>query len=671
MDLIRGVNLDTGGSSGAGKSAIGLAIAYVLDVGMPFAAKDQRCWYGTGAMSVALTLIASDGIHKVSRGSQYSLTGPDGKSVTGAQAVAEGLKRLFGVYPDMLGPLVYKPQSKSGRFLWMDPADKRDFLAKVLNLQELEEVATNARLNVGPLAEKAQTAEYRLKAADDLVRNLAIKLTVETVDEGPLTDTLAKVDADLQAAEAAARRLETDEGPLAAQRQLVQREAEAPYLEREAAADAARKEFVVAVPQELSAALQSGENRLMDLRRRDQDVAAAVSAQRNQLAAQIGRGQAELAQRPRLFQEQEAKRAELKKMEAEVCPTCERPGWKENTSRRRQLEDRLAAIAGELSGLEQQERILEANRVMAVGMVHKLDPKIDAFQQVVTNIRQQIDATREGQRLQQLALADAWRLAQDERRAAGQLAVQNFDAQTGALRRQYKLALDRVGILRGKHSEATLALKLTKQENERRQRDYLSRKAELAAAEVALETARGEALDSAQTVAAERDLVVMVRGFLTAIFDEILAAISDRANAILGAVANTAHVNLRFFTEAINGKGETRQQITTACTVGGFEADLESGNSGGMFSSVDLAVDRALAEIIGERSNCRPGWVFLDEAWEGLDAVSKESCMEMLRKRSEDQLILVIDHGAETKELFDQTIDVKFSNGISTVADAA
>jgi ABC-type Mn2+/Zn2+ transport system ATPase subunit len=117
----------------------------------------------------------------------------------------------------------------------------------------------------------------------------------------------------------------------------------------------------------------------------------------------------------------------------------------------------------------------------------------------------------------------------------------------------------------------------------------------------------------------------------------------------------------------VTQKGTIRKEIKPIITIGGYEAPLESGLSGGMYSAVELAVDLAAGRVISQRSGVQPGWLVLDESFDGLDVVSKEACLEVLNRFAQDRLVLVADHMSETKGIFTQRITVTFSKGESTV----
>src|SRR4029077_17613084 len=255
MTLVRGKNLDTGESSYTGKSTIGLAISYVLDAGMPFSAKDQKCWYAEGNMSVQLELLTDDSTYTVKRGSQWSVTRPDGVAVTGAPAVKEELRKIFGVYPDMLTPLIYKPQNKAGRFLFMAPADKRDFLAKVLGIQRLEDIAAEAQKKVSGIDADLQTVNYRLAEAEGRARTLGTGETGELVDEEPLVACVDKLRSEVGAAAKEVKKHDDTIRRLAAVREKMIACAKAPFIPLLRGAERLMQEFKVVDPPDLIAAL--------------------------------------------------------------------------------------------------------------------------------------------------------------------------------------------------------------------------------------------------------------------------------------------------------------------------------------------------------------------------------------------------------------------------------
>jgi DNA repair exonuclease SbcCD ATPase subunit len=186
------------------------------------------------------------------------------------------------------------------------------------------------------------------------------------------------------------------------------------------------------------------------------------------------------------------------------------------------------------------------------------------------------------------------------------------------------------------------------------------------AAKAAVEKAAAEHRTALTAREQEQDFLSMVRGFLSYIFDETLARIADATNARLALIPNVSNVTLRFASERETGTGKLRQEITAVCEKNGH-IPIRDGISGGMGTAVELAVDLSLADVIADRTGVYPGWLVLDEAFEGLDDPCKAACFDMLKTISADRAVFVVDHTESMKELFDSRIAVNFDGERSTI----
>ncbi len=86
-----------------------------------------------------------------------------------------------------------------------------------------------------------------------------------------------------------------------------------------------------------------------------------------------------------------------------------------------------------------------------------------------------------------------------------------------------------------------------------------------------------------------------------------------------------------------------------------------------MGNAVKLAVDLGFGEVVAKRRGAYPGWLVLDESFNGLDRASKESSMEMLQVYAGDRLVLVVDHATEFQGLFSRIIEVEQVDGRSRI----
>jgi len=168
---------------------------------------------------------------------------------------------------------------------------------------------------------------------------------------------------------------------------------------------------------------------------------------------------------------------------------------------------------------------------------------------------------------------------------------------------------------------------------------------------------------------AEKDFLALMgrKGFLGVIFDDVLAEIRQEVNAQLGQLANVSQVTLDFVSESVTKAGTTKKAIQPVFYVNGHESSFVM-LSGGMQTSVELVVDLALMTVVQRRTGALPGWLMLDEAFNGQGTVTKEAVLSALRVYAEGKLIIVVDHSSETKEQFSQVIEVSNQGGRSSAS---
>lgn len=167
----------------------------------------------------------------------------------------------------------------------------------------------------------------------------------------------------------------------------------------------------------------------------------------------------------------------------------------------------------------------------------------------------------------------------------------------------------------------------------------------------------------------EQDFLALMgrKGFLGVIFDDVLAEIREEVNSQLSKLANVSSVTLDFVSESITKAGTTKKAIQPVFYVNSHETRFES-LSGGMQTSVELVVDLALMTVVQRRTSTLPGFLLLDEAFNGQGTVTKEAALEVLRAYANEKLIIVVDHTSETKEFFSQVIEVVNEGGRSSIA---
>lgn len=622
--LIRGRDVETGESSGTGKSAIFLGLAQVLDI-LPseFSAKALQNWdEDAGQLQLTLTLVDGDKTVELKRGKETKVTFADGTVSNGAKSYSEALYKVFGLAPEILQALTYRAQGKNSFFLSMDPAELVKFLTRVLNLESLEEAVLAANAKISELDPKVEAARQTVSALETAYKN---------AEAEPVPPPLAD---DIGVAEL---KLNEYDLPAAAKAKATLQNARTALEELEAVAANATSGQLQVKRNELTQAqsflkqAQSAQAKTnADYRESEQRIRGQI----RQLDASLNKvviAEAELA----------GCKSQLESLQADECPTCERE-WSNPKSQvfRKKFAERIVVLETEVRGrgiYESQRKQLE------VELQKTLEPPQDPRLEKLREIEQKLQ--REFLLLQPDGPSPQVKAATEEvRKAEAQLVEANRQVEVtkGLLREQRLRIQGRDALVQA------------------RERRLETIKKQLDGALIGL-------TDLTINLNAERDFVAMMgrEGFLGIIFEEVLQEIAQETNRRLGRLANTAEVRVDFQTESDKGK----RQIKTWVEVRGHRGKLDAACSGGMQTSVAQIIDLAVVTVIGRRSGgTLPGWMCLDEVTNGQGAVTKESALEIMREIAEERLVLVIDHGTELKEAFTQTIDIEFKNGVSSLA---
>lgn len=609
--LLRGSNPVTHDSSGAGKSTLLLAISYALDM-CPLSATDLQSWNTEEPLQVTLALDTDEGEVVVHRGKKNSIS-IAGKNYTGAKVISENLRRVIGLDADTLRTLTYRPQDSRGVFLSLADAGKKEFLSSILGLTDIEQAVESAEATAKQLCQTVASEEAACKEATGMVAMLSEQLRglpqpqeVPASPE-PLRLVVDDLDARVQEAWATAERLREMAGqdPELIQMRDLLRAAQS-HRERLAQEDTQlRRDF--------SKRQEKFRQELQQLMR--------VEAQKKHDLAQIKHN-----------------RGLIEKARQGICVTCQRP-WEQSQEYVTQLEQ---------ANVELEKRVIEAEvagqgRAQLEEELRKTFAENPLIRQFSDNISM-LD-----RRLHEKAIESA----------AG--AVTEAQEKVLALKQQKSEVLAQINSIE-------FQIKSIQQSNARIDASRKQFADNLTQSQSRLQARLGELERIRVAAAAELDFVAAMgpRGFLGAIFEEVLAEIEAETNERLGRLANVSHMTVHFSTETVTQKGVVNKAILTTVFVDGKEAKLKT-LSGGQFTSLDGVVDLAVGAVVQRRSGVVPGWLCLDECWNGQGVATKEAALDVLKEYACNRLVLVVDHSSEFVEAFNQTIEVEYVDGKSRI----
>lgn len=611
--LIRGTNPQTGDPSGTGKSTILLAIAYALDM-CPYPATELQSW-GADSMQVTLTLETSKGEVFITRGKKNSLKIGE-QTITGAKAISDTIASLFGLDADTLRSITYRVQRRDGLFLSLSDSEKKEFLTRILGLVKVENAVDQAEKRAKALDLEIEPKARAIAELEKTFSVLREQKLPELMDDAAQKAELVQVNQELQAIQ------ENIDATWAAAKKAKSEVDQDPQL-------LGLKQSLAVAKIHLTNARTEDERRFSTFQERRKALLGSLQL--------IAGQEAGIVQATREIDNLEV---ELRKATEGVCPTCMRQ-WddaaKKAANLKSQIENWKAMRDQASAKIKNKSMVTEELR-----QVFTPDPLLVRLTEVVDGIEDQIQERtvelNSGPMQEAQSKVNAFNVQRASRMAKRQGLEQTITTIADANR---KLEASR------KQAEQTLKQVATDLEIKRAD----------------LETLRAE-------FNAEKDFAYMMgyQGFLGVIFDEALRDIETRTNERLALLANVSNVTIRFKSEVVTGKGLVKRTITPVVYVGGHESRPESGLSGGMYTSVEGIVDLAVMAVAQDRTGSLPGFMFLDESFNGQGNATKESAMEVLREYAKEKLVLVIDHSSEFKEHFSQFIDVIYKDGVSEIA---
>jgi DNA repair exonuclease SbcCD ATPase subunit len=610
--LIKGLNPATGESSGSGKSTILIGIAYALDI-CPYPASKLQSWLTDEPLQVQLTLTTDEGEVVINRGKKNSIV-MGGKTITSAKAISETLKGLFGISPETLRAITYRPQRSSGLFLSLTDSGKKEFLSKILNLEVIEGAVERAEGVVKELAPQIENKKGKLTLIASTIEGLSSQILPELVDVDGYKSQVVALDTEIKEISSKIKDLNAK------------------------AIEISRQEAANPEVQRLEQMLEAAKEFYKDAYAADKEKEQAFRVKQDGVRKVLAGIAYKETTKVSVVRDIDRTKRDLEKLMSGACPTCERT-WEESKAKAETLQKVLLNLEAHLQTLTFTED--KAKLEAEAKEYFSADPMVSKLRDTQDDLEHKIRAKRV-----EVTQASSAKFTEEIGKLSTQKAVLGNE-----LSNVQKQSL--AAISQNKNTEQIRA-----QHAQNLKRAFENQEAMIK-----------EVSDIELESNAEKDFIALMgrNGFLGVIFEEILSEIEDETNNRLSKLANVSHVTLRFDSEAVSQKGVARKAITPIASIGGHDGDLEASLSGGMFSSVEGVVDIALMSVIQRRVGTLPGWLFLDESWNGQGNVTKEAAMEVLREFSNDKLIVVIDHSSETKEFFSKIIEVRYSNGMSEV----
>lgn len=645
---VNGINNNTGGSSGSGKSTVFHALDYLLGINeTPATALQNRKQKDSIYVSA---IFDKDGkLFRIERSKKKGLClftinqDAEDPIVTGSTKVAEEkLDEVLGLPKELCSKLIHKRQSEGGFFLNLRPKEIYEFLAKCLDLQHYNNKILELTQKSKQFDQDLITITSKKNGVLSSLEGLQhTKTTLIKPEEPILNDNVCVA-------------LDSFKYELKQQDTKYKEELEIFSLTQP------KQEFwepdrsVINLKQQELDKVRSDFNTSQSLYHQQK---MAMVKKQAELQTKLNSTLSQKKDEDRLRKEIEVLKNDINTLNSCTCPTCTQT-WV-GDGQKKKIEDKmteakskalkLKEILDNLSTVDEQQQVIDKLTLVVSNLKN---PEEESFITKIYELEKQVkDLQKE---------LDKQSSLHSEKQ---QFEWGEYNKGLATLKQNYELSVKEL-------KDSIQQAELTVKENALKKQSYLNN----------LKFYEGQVLNlqnqekslNEQIIKLDNDFSGIVRkkdvyleaarcikSYLFSVFQDSLDYIGNRATSMLSKVPNTSGCVLYFETGKENKDGTIKEEITPYINLEG-DTNIPLGTlCGGERAAIDLAVDLAVNDLI----ECRRGggfdWIVLDEPFNGLDAIGKEACLELLSGEEINRRIVIVDHGSELKEMVSDKIMVE------------
>jgi DNA repair exonuclease SbcCD ATPase subunit len=668
---VDGKNCNTNGSSGAGKTTIFNALDFLLGLNdIPTTILQSRLT--KDPITVTGKMLKDGKTIVIQRGKKLSVD-IDGDITIGSNKLAEEkIDQMLGMPRTQVRCMIHKRQGEGGFFLNFTPKDTHEFLMDCLGhshfrakLELLDKRVKELTDKETLLKNKVESNKAALKATQDAILALGSP-PVKDMHQETVLALKAKLDASVAALEEIKKRHASEREAVTAIRMRHRVEWESLEL---------NKPKPSATPYDFSVRT-SMEKELSSLRNETQTLISMENARQMQVGIDISK-----LKMLKASQENDVRKAkeaavraitiaeEIKKIRASMCPTCEQ-SWSNDQAKAREalLIEQLKKIKEEIVyGKAQELSIAKLDQSIAQ-LTEDLKPRVPEGLDNIKKTEQQLlfqmqlDKDREkdhnaaqnnkisaqlggfAESQAQMSAKHTKELQDADPSVRHSFEVQQFSGQVDLDRRAF---------------EASLA-KLKAYEDAKTR--YVSSHSYLKGQEKTTLDTLAEA--QLQLSSVTKDLEVAselkkaVKSYTSCSFDDALEEIGEAATRLIRGIPNMANATIQLQGVKETKEGKIKEEVNAIINLDAEIAIPIKSLSGGERSSVDLAIDLAVIDLLENKTGKGMDVFILDEPFTGLDTVSIEMALEVLKNSNLNKRLIVVDHNPIIKETISDRVVV-------------
>lgn len=640
---IDGENTNTGGSSGAGKSTVVEALAYLLGISdVPSTNLQSRItknsiWVqGEFEGGIKITRSKKDGL---------TIETPE-ETVSGNSKIAEEkLDQIIGVNRGLLKTMCYKRQKQGGFFLNLTPKQSHAFLVECLDLKEFDDKITKLEEN---LKNKYKPRKIQLDSSiailADSVQQLTTLLAEKTKPEPPVLGNTQEIQDKIKTLQDLSARLLQEKHENLAQIGS-KPEQKAVFFEKE-------QELFSLKDAIIDLDIKMNQN----YKEKEKAIEQANTAM-FMVAKKIDEANGFILKNTELNQELDVLQRQYNHIKEKRCPTCLREWGDNSTQALSDLELKMSNITSKIATnqyeidklptynamLSKAKDILNSKKDMILNIEEKkLQDELKEKQRILLNEKENIESVT---RQEFLELYNKWTQLFNK-------IEQDFNDKNTDLNNKIKdlsYEISKIEYQQKAYKEALTNYEL----------DYKNIQDKLSKSKKELIEATAELTELDKKVLLSEESIRLIKNFTLQKFQDTLDYIGQRATEIINNIPNMANAVISFENAKETQSGKVKNEVNAVINLESEEEIPIKTLSGGERTSADFAIDLAVSEMIENSTKKGVNFLIIDEGFDGLDSISKIQCLEVLKSLNTDKKILMVDHSSEVKEMVRDIIKVR------------
>lgn len=631
---VDGKNLNTGGSSGAGKTSIFMALDYLLGISdIPSTVLQSRLTKESLSVTGNFSVDGKPLVVTRSKKNGLSIDYDDEKVTGNVKLAEERLEEIIGIPRSVFKKMIHKKQKEGGFFINMTGKEIYGFLTTVLGLDKyqayLSEITSHTAADVKKIDDLGILIQLEKANIKDLERMLGEKEKPKKTVTQKEIDFVEKQITDLQSKKSA-----LDAECSVRLSSLVE------PVQNFIGFDKSKYENI-------QLEVQVAKKKLLDIELARKAINEELSKfpMLKEKAIQCGQKIASL----------KSDKAEIEKA---VCPTCAQ-GWVGETAKAK---------------IESINNEIDQATSFVLDIKHRLDQKSEVEQKASRLDQMYLEVNNALENLSDRLVSEKDRENSHnmQQRAKYTEELKAFSSKKSEIEKEYEGRLNTF-----KESIQMLQVDLSSKKKElelylQSVKTYEAEVAKLAQLildkKTLVDKAEKDKANLEEKILVAQEAKRLIKNYTLQTFQETLDSIGDMSTEILSGIPNMANSTIYFEGCKENKDGSIKDEVTGIINMDGESIPIKS-LSGGERTAIDLAVDLAVIDVIETKAGKGANFYIIDEPFDGLDAVCRENCLEILKQIDTNKKIIMVDHSTELKEMVADIITVIRDGEFSTIAN--